>query len=199
MNPFFIDDTTPALYNDWGVEPYIPFTVKNVTIGPIGIQDTSDELTSKFWGAAFKQSTQELLLIDTEEETTEVILTETDGMVKVALAFDQNANDTYAWITNLGDLKIRWFDASLPGDAIINFGAAQSVTLTMDTKYYPSSIDSDILLFYIRNGAIFYRIQRDKYATEYTTAVTEDAISLLDSGTRKDYRFQVRYTKLPEP
>jgi len=193
MNPFFIADTTPAPYNDYGVPPFVPFEVKDVTIGPVDIQDTSEGLTNRFWAAYFDPTPKDLVLLDIDNNITEIILNEPDEIVNVALAFDQNANDNFAWITGTGELKIRWFDASLPGDSILSIGQAQSVTFTMDTNYYPSSIDSDILLFYIRDGAIYFRIQREKYDIEHVTPVTSGASTLFDSGTREDYRFQVRW------
>lgn len=187
----FIPDTTPGPYVDYGVPPYIPYGVKNVTIGPIALNDTTKGLKHKWWGAYAIDN--DLYIEDIDLASQTLILNEPDGIAKVALAFDQNANDTYAYITGLGDLKIRFFDGSLPGDTILNIGQAQSVTMTMDMKYYPSNSSSDILLFYIRGGAIFYRLQRDKYAIEYVTPVITGASMLLDSGGRTNYRFQVRW------
>ena len=188
----YITDTTPIKYNNYGVAPYVPYSVKNVTIGPTGINDPSKELNNKFWAAY--ADTGNLYLRDTVNLTNTLILNEPDGIAKVSLAFDQNANDTYAFITELGELKLRFYDSLIPGDSLVSFGAAQSVTLTMDMKYYPSSDQSDILLYYIRGGAIYCRVQRDSFLTEYATPVTAGATRLLDSGMRTDYRFQVRWT-----
>jgi hypothetical protein len=196
MNPTFIVDDIPEPYNDYGLKPYVPFGISNITIGPIGINDPSKELNNRFWATYFNPSTNDIELEDIENEITTIIINEPDGVTNIGLAFDQNANDVYAWITGLGELKLRWFDASLPGDAVLSLGQAQSVTITMDTKYFPSSADSDILIFYIRDEAIYYRIQRDKYATEYATPVIENAKTLIDSGTRRDYRFQIRWTEI---
>ena len=189
----FIADTEPKPYNNYGPQPTVPFVVKDITIGPTLLNDTSKGLNDKYWAAYFDPITEDLIIEDLELLTTTVILNEPDTIINVALAFDQSANDTYAYITGLGELKLRWFDAEVPGDTILDLGPAQSVVMTMDTKYYPSSPTSDILIFYIRNSAIYYRIQRDKYAIEYATPVTSGASRLLDSGTTTGYRFQVRW------
>ncbi len=194
MIPQFISNTDSGDYNDYGDTPSVGFAIKNTTIGPMAIQDTSAGLTNKYWAAYFNTTTKNLTLLDVAQGASTVILNEPDSITHIALAFDQNANDTYAWITGAGELKVRWFDASISGDAVVSLGQAQSVVMTMDTKYYPASSDSDILLFYIRGNAIYYRVQRDKYLIEYATPVTTGANKLLDSGTRKDYRFQVRWT-----
>ena len=194
MNPFFIADDTPAPYNDYGIKPYVPYKVRDVTIGAKGIQDPSEQLNYKYWAAYFDPLTDDIKLEDFNPASVVTIINEPDGVENIGLAFDQNANDVYAWITGLGELKLRWFDASISADSVLNFGQAQSLTITMDTKYFPSSAGSDILLFYIRNNAIYYRIQRDKYAIEYATPITTGANKLLDSGTRRDYRFQVRWS-----
>lgn len=192
MIPDFIPDDTPKAYNNYGVPPSVPFDVNNVTIGPIDTNDPSEGLHFKYW-SAYVDGSNDLILEDIGISTT-VILNEPDEIVNVALAFDQNANDTYAWITGLGELKLRWFDASVPADVVVSFGQAQSVTLTMDMKYFPSSPESDILLFYIRNNAIYFRAQRDKFAIEHSTPVASGANRLIDSGMRTDYRFQVRWS-----
>lgn len=190
----FIADDVPIDYNDYGVAPYVPFDIKSVTIGPNGLNDTSEGLHFKYWSAYFDRLTSELYIKDIDLDVTTLVLTATEGMIKLALAFDQNGNDTYAYINNAGVLKLRFFDGTIPGDTTLDLGVAQSVTLTMDMKYYPSSTSSDILLFYIRDNAIFYRAQRDRYATEYVTPITDGAHKLIDSGMRKDYRFQVRWS-----
>lgn len=189
MIPNFIDSNIPKPYNNYGVPPDVPYSVKNVTIGPVGLNDPSEGLHFKFW-AAYVDS-NDLIIEDIELSTTNFILNEPDGIENVALAFDQNANDTFAYITGVGELKLRWFDTSVDDDVIINLGQAQSLTLTMDMKYYPTSNKSDILLFYIRDNAIYFRVQRDKYLIEYPTPITAGANSLINSGMRTDYRFQV--------
>jgi hypothetical protein len=194
MNPFFIADNVPDDYNNYGIKPYVPFGVRNITIGPTNVNDPSEQLNYKYWATYYDPITDDIKLEDFDPPSVSTIINEPDGVTSIGLAFDQNANDVYAWITGTGELKLRWFDATLPGDAVLSLGQAQSVTVTMDTKYFPSSADSDILLFYIRSGAIYYRIQRDKYAVEYTTPVTTGASKLHDSGTRRDYRFQVRWS-----
>ncbi len=194
MYPTFIDSTEPLEYNDYGTPPGVPYVVNSVTIGPIEVNDPSQELNDHFWAAYYDDVNEDIVLENMDNSQTEIIFNEQDGVTNIGLAFDQNANDVYAWITGLGVLKLRWFDASIPGDTIVSLGSAQSVVITMDTKYFPSSASSDILLFYIRDGAIFYRVQRDKYQIEYASPVTSGAISLKRIGTTTGYRTQVVYS-----
>lgn len=191
MIPTFIPDETPEEYNDYGVPPTVPYAINNVTIGPKGTSDISEGLTFKFW--ALYAIGNDLIIEDIDQSSTSVILIEPSGFKNVSLAFDQNANDTYAYITGTGELKLRWFDASLSGYTTDSFGQAQSLTLTLDMKYYTDGGDSDILMFYIRDNAIYFRVQREKYEVEHATPVTSGANKLFDSGMRKDYRFQVRW------
>lgn len=187
----FSTDTEPSDYNDYGVAPSVPFAVKSITIGPVSLNDASEKLNNKFWAAYYDGNTNDISLDDLSGGVT-TILNEPLGVKVIRLAFDQNANDTYAWITETDVLKLRWFDTNLSSDVVVTIGTAQDVTLTMDMKNQPSSPRSDILMFYLRSGAIYYRQQRDKYLIEYATPATNVA-RLLDSGIRKDYRFQVRY------
>jgi len=186
----FSGDTEPTDYNDYGASPYVPFKINNVTIGPVALNDASEKLNNRFWATYWDFSTKDIILDDLSGTTT-VIINEAAEVKQISLAFDQNASDTYSWVTNANVLKLRYFDGT--ADVVLDLGTAQSAVLTMDMKYQPSNSTSDILLFYIRAGAIYYRIQRDSYSIEYPTPVTSDATKLLDSGTRTDYRFQVRW------
>lgn len=193
MYPTYIDETEPENYNNYGIAPTLPFNVENVTIGPVALNYTAGGLTSKYWGAYYNPSGNAIYLRDMALGTDTFIISEPDGVSRIALAFDQNGNDVYAWITLSGVLKLRWFDSSVGSDVVDTFGQAQSLTLTMDMKYFPSSAESDILFYYIRDNAIYARVQRDKYEIEYSTPVTSGANELIDSGMRVDYRFQVRW------
>jgi len=188
----FSTNTEPSSYNDYGNPPSVLFAVKSVTIGPVALSDASKKLNNKFWAAYFEPATKDIILDDLIGGTT-AIVNEPLGIKRIGLAFDQNANDAYVWITDTNILKIRFFDSSITADVILTLGTAQDAVITMDMKYQPSNPVSDILVFYIRDNAIFYRIQRDKYSIEYTTPVIDGANSLIDSGMRTDYRFQLQY------
>ena len=188
----FIDDDTPSQYNDYGVAPSVPFAVKNITIGPVALNDANEGLNNKFWATYFDPSTNNIILDDLEGNT-EIIVNEPLGIKIIGLAFDQNGNDTYAWITETDILMLRFFDGGIPGDITVNLGTAQDVVITMDMKYQAENSKSDVLLFYIKDNAIFYRVQRESYNTENPTPVTSGASRLIDSGMRTDYRFQVKY------
>jgi hypothetical protein len=188
----FISDTEPGEYNDYGPKPTVLLDIKNITIGPVAISDATKNLNNKYWATYWDGGTDGIYLDDLSGNVS-LIITEPVTVKRVALAFDQNANDTIAWVTENDDLKLRFFNGALPGYVVLNIGDAQDVTLTMDMKYHPSSPTSDILMFYIRDNAIYYRVQRDLYAIEYSTPVTSGASRLIDSGMRKDYRFQVKW------
>jgi hypothetical protein len=188
-----ITDDIPKDYTDYGTPPYVPYKIKDVSIGPKDLNDSSEGLNFKYWVAYAEELTNDLFIEDLEEATKTFILNEPDGIASVSLSFDQSANDSYAYITGTGDLKIRFFDQTLPGDVILNIGQAQSATFKIDMNYFPYNARSDILLFYIRSSAIYYRLQRDRYAIEYPTPITSGATEILDSGTTTGYRFQVRW------
>lgn len=187
----FIADTEPKPLNDYGTPPSLEFEVSDVTIGPIGVNDNSKGLTYQYWAAYYDAG---IIKIDDLSGNSSFVISEPDGVKSISLAFDQNANPVYLWITNPGNLKLRWFDASINSYVVDELGTAQSAVMTMDMKYDPSNERSDILLFYIRDGAILYRVQRDKYEIENISPVTSGAISLSSVGTTTGYRTQVVYS-----
>lgn len=83
----------------------------------------------------------------------------------VALCFDQNMRWAVAY-TQDGILKLRWYD-SVAGDHIVStFAEGVNPKLALDDKRAAFSINSDIILAYIRGSTLYYRQQRDRFEIE---------------------------------
>ncbi len=88
------------------------------------------------------------------------------GISEVALAFDQNMQPVIAFVQD-GQAWLWWYDSSVPGMVFTLIAGAVNPRLTLDDKRPGQVANSDVILAYLRSGALYYRQQRDRYLTEY--------------------------------
>jgi hypothetical protein len=87
------------------------------------------------------------------------------GTTEISGSFDQNMAPHVAYV-QAGVTRIWWFNPLLPGYALMTLPGCTSPRLTIDDKRSSQRGSSDILLAYLRAGSLYYRQQRDRFATE---------------------------------
>lgn len=105
--------------------------------------------------------------------------------------FDQNGRPLVFFDSGT-DLMLWWYDPLLGTTTTTIFGVGNNPFAVFDVKYGVATEYSDVLLFYIRDNIIYYRVQRDRYAIEYQTPVI-DATKILAADMAIDYRLQLVY------
>jgi hypothetical protein len=83
----------------------------------------------------------------------------------VSGAFDQNMNAVVAYLDNTNVATIYYFGQS--GYTTLSVSSVTSMRLTIDDPREYYSAASDIFFCYVKNDVLYYRIQRENYATEY--------------------------------
>jgi hypothetical protein len=113
------------------------------------------------------------------------------GLEEIAFAFDQNMRPTVAYIAE-GVLYLRWYDSSVPDYVTTSFGPGhRNSRLTLDDRRPETSSFSDVVFAYIKNGAIYYRLQRDRYGVEYfVRGDVEPHYKLRNIGITDKWRLQ---------
>ena len=84
----------------------------------------------------------------------------------VSLAFDANMNPTIAYM-QAGVCKLWWFDSSVNHMVTTTFPGVDSCQVTTDDKRAAAVGRDDVIFAYTREGALYYRQQRDRYTVEY--------------------------------
>jgi hypothetical protein len=92
--------------------------------------------------------------------------------VQCALAFDQNAHVTIAWIDQFGALHLYWYDTTVGNWVTTDYGSGfGGVGLTLDDKRLRQTGASDILLWYTLpvggHHEIYTREQRNRFDEEF--------------------------------
>ena len=173
---------------------YVSLNAHFIILGPVDVSVSNNNLTVKWW--LFELIDNVFKLFHYDEIGSNWVyhsdLFTPVGCVSFAAAFDQLGkpllfNDTGS------ELLLWWFDPTTSTHVSTVFGEGSHPFATFDLKYGVDTEYSDVLLFYMRSGAIYYRMQRDRYSIEYATPVVADAVFIKEADMATDYRLQLLY------
>lgn len=150
------------LHNPWSRRADISFHW-----GPIAIQDPSQGLRVRLWQA---RSVGNEILLSAPGVAEENWYTHTEDLEQVSLSFDQNGRPAVAFVDSAGGTYLRWFDP-VPNDVVNMPLVGITPRVTLDDSRPLNLSNSDIILGYVRDGLVRYRIQRDRFLTEYTPPI----------------------------
>lgn len=174
---------SPYLYQVRGkLEPLVDYEM-----GGRAIQDPSAGLAYQNWTLRWASGN---FYLSADQVAEQYVFSEPD-VIRVALAFDQNMQPFIAFETD-SSARFRWYQTSSSSFVISDLPAgSRNVCAIFDEKRPQLLGKSDILLFYQRGTALYYRQQRDNYATEYL--LREDiGGELTAAGMTRGHRIQFR-------
>ncbi len=159
-------------------------------LGPVALGDPSEGLDSYEWELEFDGADFNIGKVG---ESKTYLFSET-GSLGADLTFDQ-AGRAFVVYVKLDGVWIYWYDPTIPGFTKTQLDAtASNPFCTLDMRDPTQNDTSDILVFYQRANAIYYRISSDRYATEYSTPVTAlDGKNIHRCGIGKNYRYTLVY------
>lgn len=157
--------TSPFL---WGAE-LLSTATESWEMGGVGISDPSGGLTYQLWHGVLDLDTGTVLL--DAPNTPQFVLYSEAGITQMDFSFDQNMKPCLAFTQN-GVAKFWWYNTvNLQYETIILTGATTPLTL-LDDKREGLLGSSDIILFYLRDGRLYYREQRDRFTVEYDSGIS---------------------------
>ena len=130
--------------------------------GGVAISDSSEGLNTTSW-YAYISGDDAIVGFDVPSEY--VVLTSA-GISSVSIAFDRNMRLNIAYEAG-GVSYFRWYDALTASDVTDVLTGCRSPRLTHDDKRDISDSTADILCCYLKGDSLCYRLQRDRYDTEY--------------------------------
>lgn len=170
--------------------------VFDIKPGPNVLSQSGGSLNDRMWMASYEGTAVVVrhALSATEWSSPVVLFNEPAGIQDMSLSFDGLGRPLvfYARGTEL----VLWYYDSLANDLIFRVIEADGITpiINYDVINDTSDPSADVMLFYVRDDAIFTRLQRDRYDIEYPTGVQFPHLRLEQSGMTTDGRFQVVYT-----
>lgn len=137
--------------------------LEDYEMGGVGISDTTKGNLYQEWQVSLSGDDVQLFAPNTAPFT----VFSRPGISQLALAFDQNMNPFVAFVQN-GDAWFWWFDTIAQAQVFTQMDSdVVTPRCTLDDKRKSQSGNSDIILAYVRGTGLYYRLQRDRYQTEY--------------------------------
>jgi hypothetical protein len=180
----------PDLYSGNLLEDY--------EFGGIDLNDSSLGHNAVHW-RGYSDGSSIWVTKDGDSGYTPFLVTTDTGITEISFSFDQLMRPSVVYVAG-GVAKLYWYDSSAPGNVTTVITGAVSPKLTLDDKRKQSSDagESDIILFYIRAGGLYYRYQRDRYGVEYLLSATVEGVGKrihrvgLDKNNRMHIEIQLK-------
>ena len=155
-------------------------------LGGVAINDASQGLAVQLWTVSYVG----VDVILTSQFGSSSVLFSAAGITELALAFDQNMRPTVAY-RQTGNVFLRWWDTTEAAYVVTDFGVGVSPRLCIDDRRPSQTGNSDVIFAYIRDEALYYRQQRDRYLVE---RLLRDELSpstrLKSVGMNRNWRLQ---------
>lgn len=133
--------------------------------GGTGLNQSSEGLDVLVWSAEISEDGKQVILTNERDIPPQVVY-EGDNLQELSITFDQLMNLTLAVVDN-GETFLRWYDTVAGEMTTTSYGTdLVSPKVSLDNKHV-SDGTSDIIFAYIRDNRLYYRMQRDRYQTEY--------------------------------
>lgn len=137
--------------------------------GGIALQDPSKGLRYQIWCGWWDENDLTAYLADDDGNGTPVPIFTESNVIEFAFTFDQNMRWAAA-VRTVGDtLKFRWYDTAAEAYVITTYTGISSVRLALDDKrdMQVQFGVTDMILTYVTGGQVCWRIQRDRFLTQY--------------------------------
>lgn len=165
--------------------------------GPIAISDPSRGLMYQTWRARMENDFVYL----SAPNTPEFVLLDLPNVTEISFTFDQNGRHIFVYV-QAGVVKMHWYDTAL-GDYTTTTYEGDLITprITLDDKRETQRDISDVVLFYVKpirneqdiiiDGALYMRMQRDRYLIEYQMATSLTG-GIVKCGMMNNWRLGVQ-------
>jgi hypothetical protein len=162
-------------------EPYQPLTSKSR--GGVALNDASLGRDYQNWVVSYNGSD---ILVAPQGGST-VFTLAVAGVLSVSLAFDNNMNPVIAWMDSVG-AKLYWYNNT---NFVTTPFSATSCRVTIDDVRDFYNANSDVIFAYTYGTNLYWRQQRDQYATEYTVGSTTGLLQKVGLNELNRLQFQL--------
>ena len=153
--------------------------LRDLELGSLLISDPTGGLRQATWEGYLDGQTFKVWIPPSGSVTS--VLTVTGTVTELSMAFDSNMRPHFAYVED-GVPKFYWYDTSTNQNTITPYPGITSPRLCLDDKRDRQGALRDVLLFYLREGSLYCRQQRDRYEVEYflqeTAALAIDQVGM---------------------
>jgi hypothetical protein len=141
-----------------------PTDLVDYEIGGVALNNTTQGLNYQLWTF---EAINDTIYVSALNTSGRIQLLQVGGVIQeITGTFDQNMNPFLAY--SYADQWHYWWFDPIVGHMVISDlpTAVTSCKVCLDDRRSWEVINSDILLFYTRNGNLYHRRQRDRYTAE---------------------------------
>ena len=164
---------------------------RDYELGGPTLNQPSDGVPTTFWDSRLELS-GDISIGHYPSGDRTVIISPTTDCTEVSFCFDSNNRPHLAWVDE-GLISFYWYDTQSESTVTSTFSAGHSnPRLCLDDKRELQSQTRDILFLYVRDLALYYRQQRDRYTNERKlTDLPINFLRLGRFGMAKSNRVQI--------
>jgi hypothetical protein len=173
-----------------------PDELWDTELGGVALNDSSQGLRVKVWTLRADGNTGNIYI--SAFDVFETLLFSAPGVQEVSLAFDQNMRPFVAFVQD-GQARYRWYDTLLGANRISDLNVLdRNPRCCMDDKrdLQTASGNNDIVLAYMRENALYFRQQRERFETEHLLKTDVNG-RLLRVGMNTGKRLQFMFEEIP--
>ena len=161
--------STTTIYNTLMMPDPQPSDLVSRQMGGVALNDPTQGLWIKSWTCDTVPSEDpmvpDLIRVFADDVSPTTVLTDFT-VTQVSLAFDQNMRPTIAFVAS-GIPKLYWYDSLIEQPVITELDVTITTPrVTLDDHRELQVNTSDIILTYIRDGNLYFRMQRDRFLIE---------------------------------
>lgn len=138
-------------------------------LGGIGLSNASQGLQVQAWNLTVQGTGTNTSVWLSAPNTPAAQLFALANITWARLAFDQNMHPVVSYVAG-GAPGFYWWDPTIPGATFTTLpNTVINPCVTLDDKRAIQTLlgNNDVVMCYINNGNLCYRLQRDRYGTEY--------------------------------
>lgn len=92
------------------------------------------------------------------------------------------------------DIKLYWYDTTIPGNTTLTVTNAVSPFLTYDYPFDGSLLGAEVLWFYLRGTSVLFRRQSERFTVERTfSTLPSGQTKITGAGMGRNWRVHVRF------
>ena len=128
------------------------------------IKDSLEGINKYTWVFEIRNDSEIWCIREDTQEATKLYTG--NNLTEVYGSFDRNMNPCYIYKEN-GNYQFVWFNTVTNRNVTEGLGDVRSPRITHDDKRDEALVYSDIIITYIRDDKVYYKLQRDRYTIEH--------------------------------
>ncbi len=166
------------------LNPFIDFCKAGVALN-----DPSMGMDYQLWKARVYADGKVTVAPENSAYETETLITTVIGAKKVSLAFDNNMRVAVSFLVG-SVLHLYWYDATVSSYVTLNVSNVRDAFARIDDVRDIAVSYRDIILSYIVDDRLCYRLSRDRFTIEYFLQDVNALQKLYQCGMTEKLRFQ---------